>query len=411
MGRRGSSGEEVCIAALWGDPRLGEEIEARLGCESVTMDRAAGVDQLMELIRRKPVDCIVCAEDDADGQLPMLGEVVERTSGRVPVIFLASGSRQDMVIRAFRLGASDCLAMSDACDAELVAAILRHREKAGYGLAADGSVPDGSFGDIEMEECLLPPEHLIRKLDEMRLGRSVSGDGGVAILAIEIAEIAFFASKFGNRTIDDLSREFARRLKLALAGSGHFCRRPDATFVVLLRHVSGFAALEMAISRISNELSFAVQLSDLDFRIESVIGACDSSASDEALALIERADKSLEKALARGARYHIAGPDLYGTALQRSTVRGRGRRANRRAGKRTRVHKRGRLVLPHLNATVDCIVLDVSASGARLRITSSLVVPEEFDLILPFATEARRVNVRWRRHRELGVIFAEILPG
>lgn len=408
---RGPSTDKIGILALWSDRRLGEEFDARLrGHESVTIDSAADIDELAEMISRRPVDCIVCAESDTDGRLLALGEIVDRAAGRAPVIFLTSDKRQDTAIKAFRLGAGDCVAMSDTCDSDLIEAIHRLKARAERLSASDPGTQRELLDTGDATETLLPPEQLMRKLDEISIRSGESG-GGPGILAIEIADIGYFASKFGSRTIDELSREFARRLSLALQGVGYFCRRPDATFVVILNYVSGSAALEIIVSRISNELSFTARLSDLDFRIESVIGACDGRTAEEALALIETADKSLEKALAKGRRYHIAGGDLYGTALQRSAVRGNGRKANRRAGERKRIHKYGRLVLAHLNATVECIVLDVSETGARLRINGSLVVPEEFELILPYATEPRRVKVRWRRQKEFGVEFVGPQPG
>ena len=80
---------------------------------------------------------------------------------------------------------------------------------------------------------------------------------------------------------------------------------------------------------------------------------------------------------------------------------------NRRLGERSRVNKRAKLILPHLNATIDCTVLDVSSTGARLRINSSLVAPEEFELMLPHQAHRRQVKVRWRRQKELGVEFMD----
>jgi GGDEF domain-containing protein len=399
-----TTAENGVIAALWGDDAQGEELAAHLSALSACMVSAAGnLDELDHLVSRNRVECVLCSDAGLDEGLPLLGSVVDRVSGRVPVIFVAPEKRQDAVIQAFRLGARDCVTMTESCADDLVEAIQRlrpafDRRPFPKVRAHDGASPPGEF-----VRHLLSPEKLIRKLDEMLAGAG----GEIGILAIQIMDLGFFAAKFGRRTVAELSREFARRLALALQGTGYFCRRPDGSFVALLHPVRGAAAFEMAIGQISNQLSFAARLSDLDFRIESVIGACDSSIAHEALLAIESADKSLEKAMARGVRYHIADSDTYGVPLQHSSARGRGRRANRRGGERARVNKRGKLVLPHLNATIDCIVLDVSTTGARLRINSSLVAPYEFELMLPHQAHRRRVKVRWRRQKELGVEFTD----
>lgn len=392
------------IAALWGDDAQGEELAAQLRARTACVVSAAGnLDELDELVSRNSVECVLCSETGLDEGLPMLGSVVDRVSGRVPVIFVAPRERQDAVIQAFRRGARDCVTMTASCADDLVKAIQRLRTAFDRGPLPNVRAPDGSSPPGEFVKHLLSPEKLVRKLDDMLAN---AGDE-VGILAIQIMDLGFFAAKFGRRTVAELSREFARRLALALQGSGYFCRRPDGSFVALVHPVRGAAAFEMAIGQISNQLSFAARLSDLDFRIESVIGACDSSIAREALLAIESADKSLEKAMARGVRYHIADADTYGVPLQHSSARGPGRRANRRVGERARVNKRGKLVLPHLNATIDCIVLDVSTTGARLRINSSLVPPEEFELMLPHQAHRRQVKVRWRRQKELGVEFMD----
>lgn len=392
------------IAAFWGDGAQGEELAAQLRARSACMVSAAGnLDELDHLVSRNRVECVLCSDTGLDEGLPLLGNVVDRVSGRAPVIFVAPEKRQDAVIQAFRLGARDCVTMTEACADDLVQAIERLRTAFDRGPLAGSHAHDESIAAGQLPMNLLSPEKLVRKLDEARANAGT----GVGILAIQITELGYFAAKFGRQTAQELSREFAKRLNVALQGVGCFCRRPDASFVALLIPMSGAAALEMAIGQISNQLSFAVRLSDLDFRIESIIGACDSGIAQEALLAIECADRSLENAIARGVRYHIADADTYGVPLQHSFARGRGRKVNRRLGERSRVNKRAKLILPHLNATIDCTVLDVSSTGARLRINSSLVAPEEFELMLPHQAHRRQVKVRWRRQKELGVEFMD----
>jgi hypothetical protein len=54
---------------------------------------------------------------------------------------------------------------------------------------------------------------------------------------------------------------------------------------------------------------------------------------------------------------------------------------------------------------MDCVVRDISATGARLRVPDSRAVPEQFELLLKQTGEYRPAFVRWRRKGEVGVSF------
>lgn len=253
----------------------------------------------------------------------------------------------------------------------------------------------------ECQERLLSPHRLLQQIDE-DISRS---RGTVGVVSMQIVDLGYFARKFGLGTVEELTREFAKRLILALSETGYFCRRPDSTFVVALNAIATTAALEMKINQIANEVSFLATVSDLDFRIEIVTGACDPSIVEDALSAVERADTSLKRAISRQVYYHIDGPGIDGLPLRYSMARRRGRQQERRGGDRKSVHTRAKCFIDHLNASVECVLLDVSHGGARLRIADSLVVPEEFDLLLSFEGERQRVRLRWRRKKEIGVEF------
>lgn len=221
---------------------------------------------------------------------------------------------------------------------------------------------------------------------------------------MQIVDVGYFSQKFGLVAVEDLTREFAKRLILAIAESGYCCRRPDSTFMVALNPVATTAALEMKINQIANEVSFVATVSDLDFRIECVSGACAPNTVEDALSAVERADASLKRAIAKQVTYHVDGTGIDGLPLRYSIARRR-RQQERRGGDRKAIHARAKCFLDHLNASVECMVLDISRGGARLRIADSLVLPPEFDLLLSYEGEPQRVCLRWRRQKEVGVEF------
>jgi hypothetical protein len=54
---------------------------------------------------------------------------------------------------------------------------------------------------------------------------------------------------------------------------------------------------------------------------------------------------------------------------------------------------------------IDCVVKDISATGARLRVPDAGAVPQQFELLIKGTGEYRPAHVRWRRKAEVGVSF------
>ena len=80
-------------------------------------------------------------------------------------------------------------------------------------------------------------------------------------------------------------------------------------------------------------------------------------------------------------------------------------RVDRRRSPRVRVFKKGKLILPNHSSVLDCMIRDVSGTGARLSCEGAGMVPGELQLMFHAVREVRRVEVVWRRHDELGVKF------
>ena len=57
------------------------------------------------------------------------------------------------------------------------------------------------------------------------------------------------------------------------------------------------------------------------------------------------------------------------------------------------------------SSTFDCLVRDISITGARLQFASPHVLPEAFDLEIPSRALTLRCQLQWRRGDALGVRF------
>jgi len=57
------------------------------------------------------------------------------------------------------------------------------------------------------------------------------------------------------------------------------------------------------------------------------------------------------------------------------------------------------------SVTFDCLVRDISLTGARLQFASPHVLPSAFDLEIPSRAVILRCELQWRRGDALGVRF------
>jgi hypothetical protein len=76
-----------------------------------------------------------------------------------------------------------------------------------------------------------------------------------------------------------------------------------------------------------------------------------------------------------------------------------------RSSPRQRTLKGGRIVINDGFSTFQCTVRNLSESGARLKVTSIIGIPDSFQLVMD---DGRKFacSVVWRTETEIGVIFA-----
>jgi hypothetical protein len=82
---------------------------------------------------------------------------------------------------------------------------------------------------------------------------------------------------------------------------------------------------------------------------------------------------------------------------------------NRRLAPRRRVFKGAKISFWGLRATIDCVVRDISETGARLSVESSVGIPETFHLSFDGAP-MRSCRLVWRKASQIGVTFVASAP-
>ena len=77
----------------------------------------------------------------------------------------------------------------------------------------------------------------------------------------------------------------------------------------------------------------------------------------------------------------------------------------RRKAARQKSFLRGCIYFNNRRSAVDCLVRDISPTGARLIISDSITTPDVVELYIPQKQQTLRAHIHWRPGSELGVAF------
>jgi hypothetical protein len=81
--------------------------------------------------------------------------------------------------------------------------------------------------------------------------------------------------------------------------------------------------------------------------------------------------------------------------------------AERRSSARQKSFLQGRIYFNNRRSSIDCLIRDYSETGARLKLSETVAVPEAIELYIPNKDEIHRARVEWRSGNEMGVSFGE----
>jgi hypothetical protein len=74
---------------------------------------------------------------------------------------------------------------------------------------------------------------------------------------------------------------------------------------------------------------------------------------------------------------------------------------------RQRTFLKGRIIFNKGASSMDCLVRDMSASGARLSLSETTTLPDSFDLYIPQKEKTYRSTLAWRRADGVGITFLD----
>jgi PilZ domain len=76
-----------------------------------------------------------------------------------------------------------------------------------------------------------------------------------------------------------------------------------------------------------------------------------------------------------------------------------------RKAPRHRTYKAAHIAFVGRAATIDCVVRNLSDTGAILEVASPIGIPDAFDLVFKGDDPARPCRVTWRKETKIGVEF------
>ncbi len=77
----------------------------------------------------------------------------------------------------------------------------------------------------------------------------------------------------------------------------------------------------------------------------------------------------------------------------------------RRTAPRRHVLRGARIVFNHESSSINCIVRDLTANGAKLEVPSVIGIPDEFELRFDRGRPIRLCSVQWKLPEAIGVRF------
>ena len=85
--------------------------------------------------------------------------------------------------------------------------------------------------------------------------------------------------------------------------------------------------------------------------------------------------------------------------------------SDKRSGTRTKSFLRGQIVFNNRMSTMDCIIRNISPTGAKLAVNEGLTLPDRFEISIPQKGETLAARIKWRRGEELGIVFVAAESG
>jgi hypothetical protein len=79
-----------------------------------------------------------------------------------------------------------------------------------------------------------------------------------------------------------------------------------------------------------------------------------------------------------------------------------------RQAERVKSLLRAQIIFNNRMTTVDCVIKNISKTGAKLALNNTLSIPSEFDIYVPQKSHTYRARLVWRDKDAMGVEFLDM---
>ena len=261
------AGEHLGVVIVDDDPIFRDIICATLKkTSSFVIFEAGSGDELIDLLARQSVDCIVLDYHlGTETGLSVKQRIEDSRPERVPIVMLTGDGRESTAIRAFRMGIADYVPKRGLQPEQLVRTVLdvvessrkeRSEEAERRRLLAASSIDaaTGLEGRIRLDERLtllaaMPP----------------AARRNYALTLIEIVDYEALMGRFGFKLADQALRLIGKKLSALTRSGDVYGRYEDGTFLVIADVRSDEALLQRICCRFAEQLAtrFTSDVADL----------------------------------------------------------------------------------------------------------------------------------------------------
>jgi two-component system cell cycle response regulator len=364
--------------------------------------QAASGAELLDVLAAQAFDCIILDHNLGVETGLTIGEAVRgRYLDPPPIVMLTGEGGERTAIKAFRGGFADYLSKRNLNPTELVNAVRgavgRHIQEQTQRAEREelsrlvGRDPLTGLNAREYAEALLA-----------ELGTRAKRRGvPFGVFLIRIHGFLQLQDRLGYVLADRVLRVFAGRLQKAARENDTVARYDGTTFIAIVDKDATLETMKGIQERLSRQMVFDVNFDDVSVKLAPVMGfGLFPKDGREPAMVLEAADAELVIAETGTPEPVQQG----GTTMPTTTVIS-DRQTDRRQHRRQRVLKRAQIILKGLGSTLDCVVRDVSPTGALIRVNDYFSAPDEFDLFLLDSRTTRRVEVRWQIGNDIGIRF------
>ncbi len=405
-------------------------VDVLAAAEISLIEHAATEDELFEKLQREEYDCLIVGQTACGRNSIELRELIEqRVPNRSATIMLTDAANQSVILKAFRSGFSDFVSMDHEFGRELVQAVRRSVERnRKTQILIDENEHLSMLAHYDRLTGVPNRSFLEERLATLHVGAKRHAEA-FAVLLIGINNFEEIGDTHGQAVGDQVLKTFAHKLMSAARASDTFGRFSHGEFLYLMDRDVSYAKVEQACVRLTAALSFTAEFDSVGVTLSASIGGAvfpfDGNTSDE---ILSSAKQALQTAKTNANGYHlphqaqpapadtsqtatpVADPEANGSAAPAATAATDDaipaeRVENRRRDRRDRVLFRGRIILDGGVSTIDCVIRDLSAHGARVTVEDHAVVPRMLSLTVLDTGRIYDAIRRWQRGQTIGLEF------